>query len=86
MNPTPEMRLAEVCARLGITETQVRLYSDSKQLASYRTFGGQRRWRRADVEAFAAKVRANGRAVQPGGARWEVSSPGRTAEPDESQS
>ncbi len=48
------LRLTEAAHLLGISQTTLRRWSDTGQLACYRSAGGHRRYRRADVEAVLA--------------------------------
>jgi diguanylate cyclase (GGDEF)-like protein/excisionase family DNA binding protein len=48
------LRLTEAARLLGISTTTLRRWSDTGQLACYRSAGGHRRYRRADVEAALA--------------------------------
>ena len=53
--PVNEYRLGvpEVAAILGVDEKSVRLWADTGRLPCWRTPGGHRRFRRADVVALA---------------------------------
>jgi excisionase family DNA binding protein len=46
---------SEVASRFRVSVATVRVWADEGRLASFRTPGGQRRFRREDVEAFLAK-------------------------------
>lgn len=54
--PTSDRPLTprEVADIFGVTSEAVREWTRTGKLASFRTPGGQRRFRRADVEAFLA--------------------------------
>ncbi len=69
------LRLGEAARALGVSLTTVRRWSDSGQLASYRSPGGHRRFRRADVEALIKSAGGEPGAGAAGSAfaagRWE---------------
>ena len=46
------LRLSEAARALGVSLNTVRRWSDSGQLVGYRSPGGHRRFRRADVDTF----------------------------------
>ncbi|MEE4275577.1 MAG: GAF domain-containing protein, partial [Thermoleophilia bacterium] len=48
------LRLTEAARLLGVSQSTLRRWSDTGQLACYRSAGGHRRYRRADVEAALA--------------------------------
>ena len=45
----------QVAALFGVSVTTVASWADSGKLPSFRTPGGQRRFRKADVDAFVAE-------------------------------
>jgi excisionase family DNA binding protein len=51
------LRLGEAAAELGVSLNTLRRWSDAGRLTCYRSPGGHRRYRRADVEAL---MRAEG--------------------------
>jgi excisionase family DNA binding protein len=56
---TPDQTLlttGEVATRYRVGQTTVRRWADSGQLASFKTPGGRRRFRAADVEALIAET------------------------------
>ncbi|MBE3033349.1 MAG: GAF domain-containing protein, partial [Actinobacteria bacterium] len=59
------LRLSEAAAALGVSPNTLRRWSDTGKLVCYRSPGGHRRYRRADVEAL---LRAQSREGQPAGA------------------
>ncbi len=56
------LTLSAAAALLGVHASTLRLWADQGDIASTRTAGGHRRFRRADVEAFAA-VRREARTI-----------------------
>jgi excisionase family DNA binding protein len=59
------LRLSEAATALGVSLNTLRRWSDTGKLVCYRSPGGHRRYRRADVEAL---LRAQSREGQPAGA------------------
>lgn len=59
------LRLSEAATALGVSLNTLRRWSDTGKLVCYRSPGGHRRYRRADVEAL---LRAQSREAQPAGA------------------
>lgn len=46
------LTISEVAAILHVSPSTVRRWTDAGHLTAHRTLGGQRRYRRADVEAL----------------------------------
>lgn len=50
----PDLTPLDVARRMGVTPSTVSRWADEGKLAFFRTPGGQRRFRRSDVEALIA--------------------------------
>ena len=75
------LRLGDAAAELGVSLNTLRRWSDAGKLTVYRSPGGHRRYRRADVEALlrAESAAEAGRPAAahavPGGRPWTTSGP-----------
>ena len=69
------LRLSEAADLLGISLNTLRRWSDSGRLACYRSPGGHRRYRRADVDALLQRQSGDGRATAAQSPRPAVASP-----------
>lgn len=66
-DPTAPLTAGQVARIFNVNPLTVARWADSGKLASFRTPGGQRRFRRSDVEAFLEQPQPadNGSAIAP---------------------
>ncbi len=71
------LRLAEAAAALGVSHNTLRRWSDDGRVRSYRSPGGHRRYRRADIEAALGR---SAHAAEPAGSRSGEDDAGRISQ------
>ncbi|HEY7197796.1 MAG TPA: response regulator [Gaiellaceae bacterium] len=54
------LTLGQAAQYLGVAQSTIRKWSDSRRLAAFYTPGGHRRFRRSDLDAFLGNARASG--------------------------
>jgi excisionase family DNA binding protein len=61
------LNVGQAAEYLGVSPASLRMWSDRGLVATYRTPGGQRRYDRADLDAFMHSMREPNRGRRPAG-------------------